>query len=146
MTEVEMMDAEGESLGSLELRETPNGVLISGELAGLPPGAHGFHFHETGECEPPFESAGDHFDPSDADHGYMASAGPHAGDMPNQHAHDDGTLLVEVLNAEVTLAEGEPNSLRDDGGRALIIHAEPDDYESQPSGEAGDRLACGVVQ
>ncbi len=141
---VEMTDLDGETLGALTLTGTPNGVLIQGELQGLEPGEHGFHFHQVGE--PPFESAGGHFNPDDSDHGFLVEGGPHAGDMPNIHVGDDGSVMVEAFNPRVSLAEGAVASLVDGYGTAILIHAEPDDYESQPSGDAGDRIACGVVQ
>ena len=138
--------ADGADHGTATLTETPAGVLIEAELTGLPPGVHGFHFHETGECEPPFESAGGHYNPTMSDHGFTVEGGPHAGDMPNIHVPDTGALTIEVLNASVTLEEGAPETLFDDNGTALMIHAGADDYESQPAGDAGDRIACGVVE
>jgi Cu-Zn family superoxide dismutase len=138
--------ADGADMGAVTLTQTPAGVLIMAELTGLPAGVHGFHFHETGACEPPFESAGGHYNPTGADHGFLVEGGPHAGDMPNIHVPESGSLTIEVLNANVTLEEGAPETLFDDDGTALMIHAHADDYKSQPSGEAGDRLACGVVE
>jgi Cu-Zn family superoxide dismutase len=143
---VEMAGLDGEAVGTLELTQTPNGVLVRGQLAGLPPGMRAFHFHETGACEPPFESAGDHFDPDGAEHGYHAGGGPHAGDMPNIHVGDDGSVTIEIFNPRVTLAAGQPHSLVDGDGTALVIHDGADDYESQPAGDAGDRIACGAIR
>jgi Cu-Zn family superoxide dismutase len=137
--------ADGANLGSATLTQTPAGVLISAELTGLPAGVHGFHLHETGKCEPPFESAGGHFNPTGAEHGYVAG-GPHAGDMPNVHVPDAGSLTLEVLNTEISLEDGAQASLFDADGSALLVHMHGDDYRSQPSGEAGDRIACGVVE
>jgi Cu-Zn family superoxide dismutase len=137
-----MIGADGNEIGTLELTETPVGVLIRGELAGLPAGAHGFHIHETGACEPPFESAGDHHDPVGARHGFMAEDGPHTGDMPNIQAPESGAVAVEVLNGFIRIEGGE---LFDQDGSALVIHAGADDHRSQPSGDAGDPIACGVV-
>lgn len=131
--------------GSATLTQTPVGVLIEAELTGLPPGAHGFHVHATGQCEPPFESAGDHFDPRGAQHGYLVDGGPHGGDMPNIHVPDSGDLTVEVMSPFISLAGGEA-MLFDDDGAALLIHSGADDYESQPSGDAGDRIACAVIE
>jgi Cu-Zn family superoxide dismutase len=138
--------ADGADHGTVTLTETPAGVLVRAELTGLPPGEHGFHFHETGACEPPFESAGGHYNPTAAEHGFKAVGGPHGGDMPNIHVPESGDLTVEVFNAGVTLEDGAPDTLFDDDGTALIVHAGADDYESQPSGDAGDRIACGVVE
>ena len=140
------VDADGEANGSAELREVPSGgVLIRIEVTDLPEDSWvAFHVHETGTCDHAtgHESAGGHFNPGSKEHGYDAANGPHAGDMPNQYVPADGTLRAEVLNAAVTLADGEAG-IR---GRALMIHAGADDYRSQPSGDAGDRLACAVIE
>jgi len=138
--------ADGAEHGTITFTETPAGVLITAELTGLPPGVHGFHLHETGQCEPPFDSAGGHYNPANAEHGFKTTGGPHAGDMPNIHVPESGSLTIEVLNANVTLEEGAPETLFDDDGTALLIHDHADDYASQPSGDAGDRIACGVVE
>lgn len=141
------MDRNGKSIGTATLTETPNGVLISAELTGLPPGVHGFHIHGTGQCDPAngFESAGGHYNPRGAKHGFMVEGGPHAGDMPNQTVEQGGTLKAEVFNSHVMFDKGEA-PLFDQDGSAIVIHATADDYRSQPSGNAGDRLACGVIQ
>lgn len=140
------VDAEGKANGSAELSAPPGGgVLIKIEVTGLPKDAWvAFHVHETGTCDhtTAHESAGGHFNPGSKEHGYMAANGPHAGDMPNQYVPADGTLRAEVFNAQVALGEGET----DIRGRALMIHAKGDDYRSQPSGDAGDRLACAVIE
>lgn len=106
-----------------------------------PPGIHVFHIHEVGTCDPAtgFESAGGHL--GSGPHGFMVEEGPHAGDLANQTARDDGTMLVEVFNERV---DGEM-SLFDDDGAALVVHVTADDYRSQPSGTGGDPLACGVI-
>jgi Cu-Zn family superoxide dismutase len=137
-----MMDADGGEVGSIVVAATPAGLLISGDLTGLPPGEHAFHFHTTGACEPPFDSAGGHFNPAEAQHGFLVEGGPHAGDMPNLHVSDSGALDFEVLNAGVS----DPADLFDADGTAVVIHAGADDYSSQPSGAAGDRIACGVLE
>jgi Cu-Zn family superoxide dismutase len=141
------MNQKGDAIGTATLNQTPTGVLARAEIANLPPGVHGFHIHETGECDPAsnFASAGGHYDPDGKDHGYMVEGGPHAGDMPNQTAGADGKLIAEVLNPRISLGS-EPGTLFDQDGSALVIHATADDYRSQPSGAAGDRLACGVIQ
>lgn len=140
-----LKDAAGAEVGTATFTETPVGVLIAAELKGLPPGVHGFHLHETGKCEPPFETAGDHFNPTSAEHGYV-EGGPHAGDMPNVHVPESGALTIEVLNTEISLEEDSLESLFDDDGSAILVHAHADDYRTQPSGEAGDRIACGIVE
>lgn len=140
------VDAKGEANGSAELSALPSGgVLIKIEVTGLPEGQWvAFHVHETGSCDhaTAHESAGGHFNPGSKEHGYMAANGPHAGDMPNQYVPAGGTLRAEVHNPAVTLADGE-TGIR---SRALMIHAKGDDYRSQPSGDAGDRLACAVIE
>ena len=141
-----MTGADGAEHGSVTFTETNSGVIIKAELTGLPPGPHGLHLHAVGQCEAPFESAGDHYNPTNVDHGFMAENGPHVGDMPNIHAPDSGDITVEILNAFVSIATDSGNSLFDEDGTALVIHADPDDYSGQPAGHAGDRIACGVVE
>jgi superoxide dismutase, Cu-Zn family len=142
---VAMKGADGGDLGSVTLTETNSGVLVKAELTGLPPGPHGFHFHAVGQCEPPFESAGDHYNPTNVSHGFLAEGGPHVGDMPNIHVPESASITVEMLNSFVSLTPDSGNTLFDDDGTAIVVHADPDDYEGQPSGHAGDRIACGVV-
>jgi Cu-Zn family superoxide dismutase len=139
-----LKDGSGKAVGDVDLVQTPAGVLLRLRVKGLPPGERAFHIHAVGKCEPPFESAGPHFNPGNHKHGMMAGAG-HAGDMPNLHVPQSGELAVEVVNAAVTLEKGKPNSLFDNDGSAIVIHAKADDYKSDPAGNAGDRIACGVI-
>ena len=112
---------------------------------GLPPGPHGFHIHETGICETPdFETAGAHFNPTHREHGFDNPKGHHAGDMPNLEVGADGQIDVVVNVPDVTLKGGQ-NQLIDQNGRSFIIHAEADDYLSNPSGNSGKRIACGSI-
>jgi Cu-Zn family superoxide dismutase len=141
----ELQGADGASHGTVTLTQTNAGVLVRAELTGLPPGPHGFHFHETGLCEPPFESAGGHYNPTNVNHGYMAEGGPHVGDLPNVTVPETGDVTIEHLNAFVSLSPDSGNTLLDEDGTAIVVHAGADDYQSQPSGESGDRIACGVV-
>jgi superoxide dismutase, Cu-Zn family len=141
-----LKDAQGKDVGSAELTQLPQGVLIKLSLKGLPAGEHAFHVHGTGKCEPPFTSAGGHFNPDSKKHGIMGAEGHHAGDMPNLHIPSDGTLSVEVVNTSITLEKGKANSLYGPNGTALIVHAGKDDYKTDPTGEAGGRIACGVVE
>jgi Cu-Zn family superoxide dismutase len=141
-----LKNAEGKDVGTAELTQTAHGVLIKLTISGLPAGERAFHVHGVGKCEPPFTSAGGHFNPDKKKHGMMAKDGHHAGDMPNLHIPASGVLQVEVLNSAITLEKGKPNSLFGPDGTALIIHAGKDDYKSDPTGEAGGRVACGVIQ
>jgi len=141
-----LKDKDSKDVGSATLSQTPAGVLIALSVKGLPAGEHAFHIHGVGKCEPPFTSAGGHFNPEKKKHGMMAPDGPHAGDMPNLHIPAGGELVVEVLNGAVTLEKGKPNSLFGPEGTALIIHAGKDDYKTDPTGEAGGRIACGLVE
>jgi Cu-Zn family superoxide dismutase len=143
-----VMDLEGNSLGTLELTEADGGVHITGELLGLPGGAHGIHIHQTGDCDAAskFESAGGHFNPTSRQHGKDNPEGPHAGDLENISATaEGGGALVDLTDANVTLGEGE-NSLFDDDGSAIVVHADADDYKTDPSGNSGERIACGVIE
>jgi Cu-Zn family superoxide dismutase len=138
------VDAQGREIGTIELTGTPNGVLIRVRAEGLPAGPHGFHIHQTGTCEPPeFTSAGGHYNPTGESHGFLTQ-GAHAGDLPNVAVAGDGVLAHEALAAAVTIT-GE-NALLDDDGSALVIHAGPDDYRTDPSGESGGRIACAVIE
>ena len=141
-----LKDAGGKEVGSAQLSQTPHGVLVRLTLKGIPTGEHAFHVHQAGKCEPPFTTAGGHFNPGNKKHGIMVGDGPHAGDMPNLHIPSDGNLAIEVLNAAVTLDKDKPNSLYKPEGTALIIHAGKDDYKTDPTGDAGGRIACGVVE
>lgn len=142
-----MINAQGQEIGTARFTQTPHGVLIDAAMTGVAEGEHGFHVHETGTCDAAggFQSADDHYAPGGHEHGYMAQNGPHAGDMPNQFVQGDGVLRAHVLNPNVSL-EGGDAPLLDENGSALLVHNMADDYSSQPSGEAGDRLACGVIQ
>jgi len=139
-----LKDASGKEVGAATLTVTPSGVLISLDLTAVRPSEHGFHVHTTGKCEPPdFKSAGPHFNPDQTKHGFMTPEGPHAGDLPNLHVPADGNLQVEVLEPNVTLSGEAP--LLDADGSALVIHAGADDYKTDPAGNSGDRIACGVI-
>ena len=141
----DIRDAQGASVGTARFEEGETGVRISLQLTGLPEGAHGFHIHQVGECTAPgFESAGSHFNPTSRQHGLENPEGPHAGDMENLEVGAGGSVQLAVDNDRITLGEGA-NSLFDADGSAIVIHAQADDNVSDPSGNAGDRIACGVI-
>ncbi|GAB3792709.1 superoxide dismutase family protein [Virgibacillus kimchii] len=143
---VSMEDTEGNVVATATLTEGEAGVDIALDVENLPSGTKGFHIHENAECEAPdFESAGGHYNPTDANHGFDDPDGPHAGDLPNIEVQEDGTASEEVTAEMVTLDQEGENSLYADGGTSLVIHSDEDDYESQPAGDAGDRIACGVI-
>ncbi|MCK6557163.1 superoxide dismutase family protein [Candidatus Binatia bacterium] len=140
----DMVSDTGAKVGTAELEQTPHGVLITLNVRGLPPGPHAFHIHSVGVCEPPFTSAGGHFNPAAKQHGIRNPAGMHAGDFPNIEVPASGATRAEVLAGGVTIGPG-PATLFDADGSSLVIHAGPDDYRTDPAGNAGGRIACGVV-
>jgi Cu-Zn family superoxide dismutase len=140
-----LKDASGKDVGEVQLLQTPHGVLIKLAVKGVPPGQHAFHVHAVGKCEPPFTSAGGHFNPAGKKHGMEAAEGAHAGDMPNLFVPANGELTVEIANPMISLIKGQPNTVFDADGSAMIIHAGADDYKTDPTGNAGDRIACGVI-
>lgn len=143
---VQLKNTEGAVVGTAVLSEESDGVHIAIDATHLPLGVHGFHIHEKGMCEEPdFESAGGHFNPEGKEHGFDNPKGPHAGDLPNIEVGEDGAVKTEVVADMVTLEKGKENSLLHEGGTSLVIHADPDDYVSQPAGNAGERIVCGVI-
>ncbi|MGA9756560.1 MAG: superoxide dismutase family protein [Desulfobaccales bacterium] len=141
-----LVDNQGQKVGEATLTQTPEGVKIVMQVENLPPGEHAFHIHAKGVCATPgFEAAGGHFNPFGKQHGLKNPAGPHAGDLPNITVGADGKAKVEVVANLVTLKDGEKNSLLQPGGTSLVIHAGADDYVSDPAGNAGPRIACGVI-
>jgi Cu-Zn family superoxide dismutase len=142
---VEIKDANGHVVGTARLTPTPNGVLFTADLKALPAGEHAIHIPETGRCEPPqYASAGGHFSPHGRRHGFLDPKGPHAGDLPNIHV-PAGDLTIEYVIEDVTL-QGGASALLDRDGAAIVVHARPDDYRTDPAGNAGDRIACGVIE
>jgi Cu-Zn family superoxide dismutase len=138
--------ADGKDVGTVTLTQTPDGVRLRLALMGLPPGEHAFHVHAVGKCEPPgFTSAGPHFNPANKKHGKLNSEGHHAGDMDNINVPANGKLTLTVIDKDITLEKGKPNSVLQDNGTALVVHAGKDDYTTDPAGNAGDRIACGVI-
>lgn len=136
-----LRNVDGEIVGEVMIRDTEHGALLHARLLDLPPGAHAFHIHETGTCEPPFASAGGHYNPDNTGHGLDDPQGRHAGDMPNVHVPASGAMQLEILNEAVTVDE----LLEAADGTAIVMHEDADDYSTDPAGAAGSRIACGVV-
>jgi superoxide dismutase, Cu-Zn family len=144
---VNLVDTKGKKAGEAKLTQTAEGVSVQVNATGIKPGEHGIHFHEKAICTPPdFKSAGAHFNPKEKKHGFLNPKGPHVGDLHNVTADESGVVHGEVLSAMVTLSEGKPNSLFFDGGTALVIHDKADDYKTDPAGDSGDRVLCGVIK
>lgn len=151
---VQMKDARGDAVGTVEIRQLQHGAVFTADLSNLPAGPHGFHVHERGVCEAPdFQSAGAHFNPTKAEHGFEKAQGYHMGDLPNMHVMQDGTAMAEMHVPHVTLELGaQPANaeagaglfgLRGQDGAAVVIHEKGDDYKTSDS--AGKRIACGVI-
>jgi Cu-Zn family superoxide dismutase len=150
-TMVDLRDAQGKSVGTAALwsetgKKAEPGVFIKLYLHDLPPGEHALHFHEKAQCDAPdFKSAGPHFNPEGKKHGLENPEGHHAGDMNNFTVNAKGHARLKVVNKDVTLGD-DSHSLFSNGGTALVIHAKADDLKTDPAGNAGDRIACGVIK
>jgi Cu-Zn family superoxide dismutase len=142
---VTLQDASGATVGTAGFAQHDGFVRVEVKAKGIAAGQHGVHLHAVGSCTPPdFTSAGGHFNPAQKQHGLSNPAGPHAGDMPNLTVGADGNGELEFSDDRITLNDG-PNSLFDADGTALVVHAGPDDQMTDPSGNSGARIACGVV-
>jgi Cu-Zn family superoxide dismutase len=140
----QLSDAEGRAMGEASFLTTPHGVLVTVSLNGVPSGTHAIHIHAVGKCEPPFTSAGGHFNPDEKQHGYRNSAGYHAGDLPNINVGPDGSVREDVFIRGLSVSGDK--ALLDGDGAAIVVHAFADDYTSDPAGNAGARIACGVIR
>lgn len=141
-------DTDDKTIGSaiLSQEEGKDGMTVKLDVENLPAGNHGFHIHEKGTCESPdFKSAGDHYNPTDKKHGMDNPDGPHAGDMENLAVPESGEVKEDMEIEQVSLDEKSDNFLLADGDVSLVIHADADDYETDPAGDAGDRIACAEV-
>ena len=144
-TVVELTDAQGKEVGRVIIWDVENGVKLDVVVHDLSPGEHAIHFHQVPKCEAPdFKSAGGHFNPDGKKHGFDNPEGHHAGDMKNFTVNAQGKAAGRMEDKEVTLGEG-PHSLLTNGGSAIVVHAKADDYKTDPSGNSGDRVACGVI-
>ncbi len=143
-----LKNATGAEVGTATIVPTAGGTAVQIDLSvtNLPPGTHALHVHTVGKCDPPdFTSAGGHFNPTMKQHGKDNPNGAHVGDLPNFEANSQGAATISHTVPGMTLDDG-PNSLFHPGGTALVIHAMPDDYKTDPSGNAGARIACGVIE
>jgi Cu-Zn family superoxide dismutase len=141
-----LQDADGKKVATATFASTKGGVRVTVVAEGLPPGRHGIHIHAAGKCEPPdFKTAGGHFNPAGKKHGLHNPEGAHAGDLPNLVVGKAGKARATFVAHGATLGEG-PGSLFSEDGTALVVHADPDDGKTDPSGNSGARIACGVIE
>jgi Cu-Zn family superoxide dismutase len=141
----EVRGSSGRLVGAASFQRVQDGVEIRARFRGLPPGQHGYHVHAVGKCEAPdFTTAGGHFNPTMHEHGLQNPRGSHVGDLVNLAVGDDGTASLTAIARGASLAAGE-TSLFDQDGSALVIHADPDDEVTDPTGNSGVRIACGVI-
>lgn len=146
LAHAEIVNAQGQNIGTAKIVPAKKGVKIEVNVSQLPPGKHGIHIHAVGKCEgPAFTTAGGHLNPDTKKHGKDNPEGAHAGDLLMIEAKPDGVAKATLLDTVVTLGDG-PNSLLHDGGTSIVIHEKEDDYKTDPAGNSGSRIACGVIQ
>ncbi|QPC47337.1 superoxide dismutase family protein [Mangrovibacillus cuniculi] len=143
---VSVINSDGDEIGTVEMQESPEGVKMSFDLTGLPPGEHAVHIHNKNKCDiPDFLSAGEHLNPDDKQHGLLNPEGAHAGDLPNLIADEQGVVKVDIVAPGVTLKDGKTTLFTKDG-TSIVIHENADDGMSQPAGNGGERIACGEIK
>lgn len=144
---VELKNAQGESVGVARIKPAVRGVSVELSLKNLPPGQHAVHFHEAAKCNAPdFKTAGAHFNPAGKKHGLENPQGPHNGDMPNIMVKSNGTAKAKLTDRDVTLGPpSDVNSLFSNAGTSIVLHERADDMKTDPSGNSGKRIACGVI-
>jgi Cu-Zn family superoxide dismutase len=141
-----IVNAQGQNIGTATIRRADGGIRIDVQVSQLPPGTHGIHVHTAGKCEgPAFTSAGAHLNPTSKKHGKDNPEGQHAGDLLNIQVQASGAGKASLLDSNITLGDGR-NSLFHEGGTAIVIHEKADDYKTDPAGNSGARIACGVIE
>ncbi len=142
----DLQTSSGQPAGRATITSTGDGVFISAQLRNLPQGMHAIHLHAVGRCDGPgFESAGGHINHSDKTHGFLSASGEHDGDLPNINVRSDGTAVADLYTTKVVI-DGGPNALLGGAGSAIVVHSGIDDYRSDPAGNSGPRIACGVIR
>lgn len=144
----EIKNVSGEKVGMATLSETNGGVALNVDITNMAPGTYAIHIHNVASCTPPdFKSAGSHFNPDKKQHGLKNPKGPHSGDLPNLVVNATSKAVLDYSLAGANLSDGaSPRSLLAGKGTALVIHAKADDEKTDPSGQAGDRIACAAFK